>query len=145
MSTRRISAGPQSLVLDSWAVLAWLGREAGEARVEKEFERAEAAGTRLLLSIINAGEVYYMLARRQDGDLAQEFIEDLRRHRLPVRLIPATTRRVWDAAKLKARYPVAYADAFAASLARESGASLLTGDREFAILERENVCRIMWI
>ncbi|MBI4278263.1 MAG: type II toxin-antitoxin system VapC family toxin [Armatimonadetes bacterium] len=126
-------------------MLAWLAREPGAARVRRELERAEAAGDRLLLSTINAGEVYYRLAKSGNGDRAEEFIGELRRHRIPVQLVPATTRRVWNAARLKARYPIAYADGFAAALAREYGRPLLTGDREFEVLERAGECEIVWL
>lgn len=134
-----------SPVLDSWSVLAWLAGEPGADRVQKALEQAETSGTGLPLSIINAGEVYYRLAKGAGRSRADEFAEDLRRHRLPVRLIPASTRRVWEAARVKARYPIAYADAFAAALARETGAPLLTGDSDFRAVERDGYCAIVWL
>ncbi|MCS7178592.1 MAG: hypothetical protein RML46_03515 [Anaerolineae bacterium] len=41
------------------------------------------------------------------------------------------------AAGIKMRYPMAYADAFAAALAQELGATLVSGDPELAQLGRE--------
>lgn len=133
------------MVLDSWAMLAWLQREAAAPRVRRALERAERTAQPLLLSIINAGEIHYLLARARGIEQAEEFITDLRRHRLPIRLAPATATRVWRAARLKARHAIAYADAFAAALAQESGRPLLTGDRDFAPLEQDGVCTIVWL
>jgi ribonuclease VapC len=44
---------------------------------------------------------------------------------------------VFEAAHLKARYPISYADAFAAALAKRNGAHLMTGDPEFKAVEPE--------
>jgi ribonuclease VapC len=44
---------------------------------------------------------------------------------------------VFSAAHFKARYPISYADAFSAVLAKTRKASLLTGDPEFKALEPE--------
>jgi len=38
---------------------------------------------------------------------------------------------IWNAAILKSRYPIAYADAFAAALAQKWNCPLVTGDPEF--------------
>jgi ribonuclease VapC len=47
------------------------------------------------------------------------------------------------AARLKASYPISLADAFAAALAKIHNAELVTGDREFKLLERE--LKITWL
>ncbi len=106
---------------------------------------AEAAHAPLLLSVINAGEVYCRLLKGGARDLADEFVADLRGQRLPIRVIPATNTRVWEAARIKAAHTIAYADAFAAALAREVDRPVLTGNAEFAQLERMGVCQVAWI
>lgn len=133
------------VVLDAWALLAWLGGEPGAVGVRRELRRAERSGTPLLLSAVNAGEVYYRLAQTRHPAGADEFLEDLRRHRLPIRIVPATNRRVWEAARLKARYRISYADAFAAALAREARLPLITGDADFAALEKAGECSVRWL
>lgn len=60
-------------------------------------------------------------------------IRDIRK--LPIATIAITEERVWAAARLKADYPIAYADAFAAALTIELGAQLVTGDPEYRSLE----------
>ena len=48
-----------------------------------------------------------------------------------------------DAADFKARFKISLADAFAAALAKEKKAELVTGDREFKALEKE--IKIEWL
>jgi predicted nucleic acid-binding protein len=143
MPARSRRAG--SLVLDAWALLAWLAGEEAAKRVRQALRRAEATGAPLYLSVINAGEVYYRFARAADYDQADAFVADLRAGRLPIRLEPATTRRVWEAARLKTRYSISYADAFAATLAKELDLPLLTGDAEMRVLEGAGECRVEWL
>jgi predicted nucleic acid-binding protein len=50
---------------------------------------------------------------------------------VPATLEVPTATEIWEAALLKAKYPIAYADAFAAALAQKYGCPLLTGDPEF--------------
>ena len=53
--------------------------------------------------------------------------------------------RVRAAAELKALGGLSYADCFAASLAQELDATLVTGDPEFAGLEKEGLIRVLWL
>jgi len=49
------------------------------------------------------------------------------------------------AARLKANYPISYADAFAASLAVIHNSYLLTGDPEFKTLVKKENIPIEWL
>jgi len=55
----------------------------------------------------------------------------------PIVFYDATEERILAAARLKTEYPISYADAFAASLAQELGASLVTGDPEFKTIKEK--------
>jgi ribonuclease VapC len=55
--------------------------------------------------------------------------------KIPITLIQASEERILAAADLKAQYPISYADAFAAALAKELDAKVVTGDPEFKTLE----------
>ena len=79
------------------------------------------------MSWINLGEVFYVVHRATGAERAREVIGDLR-HRLHLDL--PTGARVLEAAAIKARYALAYADAFAIATALAHGATLLTGDPE---------------
>ena len=59
---------PESKVVDAWALLAWLRNELPAAsRVRDSLQQAEEGTLQLFMSWINAGEVYYMLARKHDA------------------------------------------------------------------------------
>jgi predicted nucleic acid-binding protein len=108
--------------LDSWAILRWLeGEEPAAGRVEQSLE------TRPIMSWINLGEVFYIIHRSTGVAQARAVARDLR-HLLHMDL--PSESRVLEAAAIKARYPLAYADAFAIATAVAHGASLLTGDPE---------------
>jgi predicted nucleic acid-binding protein len=121
-------------VLDSWAIMEWIaGRHpAGNALAELLAE-AEAGRTRLLMSAINVGEVYYFLRKHHSQELSQLWRESSQT--LPVTIEVPTAGDIWEAAQLKARYSIAYADAFAAALAQKYKCPLVTGDPELRLVE----------
>ena len=53
---------------------------------------------------------------------------------LPIEVVKFSDTLFWDAVRLKAAYPISYADAFAAALAIAHRATLLTADPEFEVL-----------
>jgi predicted nucleic acid-binding protein len=117
-------------VLDSWAILEWIsGRQPATDFVAKLLSEAETGRARLLMSAINTGEVYYFLRKNHSVALADSWRESSRT--LPVTMEVPTFEDIWDAASLKGRFPIAYADAFAAALAQKFACPLVTGDPEF--------------
>lgn len=129
------------LVFDSWALLAWLRDEAAADRVRAILQQAEDGGVSVLMSWINAGEVYYMLRRKHDGKVAEQFLDGL--PSLPIHLRLPGEDDVLAAARLKATRRISYADAFAAALARREAATLVTGDPE--LREMLDVLQVEWI
>ena len=128
-------------VLDSYALLAYFNSEAGGDEVKQLLDTALDGEFTLYLSLINLGEIYYLIRRRRGIEKALEIVDTLRS--LPVILSDASEARVFAAAEIKAEYPISYADAFAAALAQEMGAILVTGDPEFQRLEP--VLTISWL
>jgi ribonuclease VapC len=116
-------------VLDSYALLAYFQAEPGSDKVKDLLRQARAGEVSAVMSTINIGEVLYTVARRLGDDAAAETLNDMLR--LPVELAEATMERVLGAAQIKAHHAVSYADCFAVSLAKELGATVVTGDREF--------------
>jgi len=115
-----------TVVLDSWAVLRYLEGEGSAAdAVEHLLERDRPA-----MSWLNLGEVHYVLARRHGDAEATEAVRDLEAV-LDVRLPEADV--VLAAARIKARLPMAYADAFTAATALDRDAELWTGDPELLV------------
>jgi predicted nucleic acid-binding protein len=98
-------------VLDSWAILEWIsGRGSASDVVGKLLSQAEEGRIRLLMSAINVGEVYYFLRKHHSKELAETWRESSQT--LPVTIEVPTAGDIWNAASLKGRFPIAYADAF---------------------------------
>ena len=134
----------KNIILDSFALIGYLENETFSDRIEKILKQAREGKSLIYLHAIHLGEVYYITLRQQGQDLA-----DLAYAR--IRAFPLTYIEVIDeellhiAAKFKAKYPISYADAFAAAMAVIKSAFLLTGDPEFKALEREENVSIEWL
>jgi predicted nucleic acid-binding protein len=63
----------------------------------------------------------------------------------PTFVLPALHEEVYSAARLKATYPISYADAFGASLAIRHGCPLMTGDHDFRDLAEAGVLQLEWL
>ena len=125
---------PRAYVLDSFAFLAYFQAEPGGAYVRDLIRAANSRTASLHVSMINVGEMYYIVSRRRSAQRAEALISDLRH--LPITFCAATEERILSAARIKAEHPISYADAFAASLAQELQASLVTGDPEFEAVKQ---------
>jgi len=130
-------------VLDSWALIAFFEDEPAASVVEEILHRAALDRHELLMSVINWGEVYYNTMQETSQAEAEARIQDIAS--LPIQIVGIgddleTTRR---AAIYKASYPISYADAFAAALAKERKAEFVTGDPDFKRLEKE--IKITWL
>jgi predicted nucleic acid-binding protein len=88
----------------------------------------------LFLSAVNWGEIFYITWKLHGEAQAREAEAKLRQ--LPIAVIAADLDRATRAAALKQKYALGYAGAFAAELAIERGAWLVSADPEFAKLEK---------
>jgi len=118
-----------SYVLDSYALIAHLEDEAGGEQVRKILRAAKAGKTKLYLSVINLGELYYNTFRERGREKADEVI--FITEQLPITIVNADMTITLEAARLKGKHPVAYADCFAAALGVQKKAKVVTGDPEF--------------
>ena len=132
---------PAAQVLDSHALLALLRDEPGGETVAQILERAGARDQPVHMTEVNYAEVQYMI-RRKDGDAAWATIAGELKA-APIEFHPADRRLADAAADFKARFKMSLADAFAAALAKEKKAELVTGDPEFKALEKE--IKINWL
>ncbi|OGP61983.1 MAG: hypothetical protein A2170_02050, partial [Deltaproteobacteria bacterium RBG_13_53_10] len=107
-------------LLDSFAILAWIQDEKGAQQVEELLYLAQDHKEELLLNIINLGEVFYRCARVRDIPFARDILEKLRL--LPIKIYPCPNDLVLEASEIKAKHPIAYADAFAAATALRENA-----------------------
>ena len=132
---------PATLVLDSHALLKLLRDEPGAETIGQILEQAAQRDRPVHMTEVNYAEVQYVV-RRKDGDTAWRTIaEEL--VAAPIQFHPADRRLAEIAADLKARFKISLADAFAAALAKERKAELVTGDPEFKALEKE--IKIYWL
>lgn len=128
-------------VLDSFALLAFLRGEAGEEKIAALLERAGVRDEPVHMSEVNYAEVKYITIRKDGKERWDEIAGEL--PALPIEFHPATRALSDFAADFKARYKISLADAFAAALAKERKAQLITGDPEFKPLEKE--IKIVWL
>lgn len=128
-------------VLDSFALLALLNDERGAEEVADLLDSAVESGRRLYINEINAGEVYYIVAKHRSPDTAERVLDHMRT--LPLDFVANAWSDVMDAARIKAVHPLSYADAFAVSTARRLEALLVTGDPEFGSVE--DLVEIHWL
>jgi len=128
-------------VLDSYALLALLNDEPGATRVEELLRQAETGDAQLAMSWINLGELAYIVERRWGPEKLRAILAYIEETK--IQLAAADRSRVLAAAHIKAQNPLAYADAFAAALAQELNATLLTGDPEFETVSGQIV--IEWL
>lgn len=120
-------------VLDANALIGFFeSRETASAKVRHLLGEAFRLELPLLMSTVNWGEVFYMEWRYHGEAKAREVESNL--HRLPIAVIEVDLERATRAATLKQKHNLGYADAFAAELALERGAWLVTADSEFTKL-----------
>jgi predicted nucleic acid-binding protein len=132
-------------VLDAHALMVLFNDEPGAEEVERILRKAEKGNPRLLMSIVNWGEIYYSIMRGASQEIADSKSHEIAG--MPLELVPVDSRDlelVRQAAIFKATKKMSYADCFAAALAKTCNAELVTGDSEFRVVERE-LKSIRWL
>ena len=129
-------------LLDSFALLAYLNKESGFEKVRKIMEEAQYMQEPVLMNEINAGETYYILFRKRGKEKAEFFLNSIL-PALPVFIISNTFESVMETARIKAQYPISYADAFAVSTAIREDSAVVTGDPEFKYVE--HLVTVEWL
>ena len=131
----------ETFVLDSFAVLALLGREPGSQDVADLLRRAQKGDARVLMTWVNVGEVAYIVERRLGGEHLYAALATMEATALEI--VPVERDLALMAAHIKAKHAIAYTDAFAAALAQRHAATFVTGDPEFKLLEE--TLHIHWL
>jgi predicted nucleic acid-binding protein len=130
---RASRAGNRRYVLDANALVGLFeDRDRIAEKVEQLLRDALLRELPLLMSAVNWGEVFYTEWKYRGEADAREAEAKLRE--LPIVVLPADLDRATRAAALKQKHNLGYADAFAAELAIECGAWLVTADPEFSKL-----------
>ena len=122
-------------VLDSFALIAYFRDEPGAETMEHLLITAGKKDAPLHMTDVNYAEVKYSIVKRDGAKAWEEAARILQG--LPIDFHPTTREMADTAADFKARFPMSLADAFAAALAKEKKAELITGDPEFKALAKE--------
>lgn len=124
---------PRRYVLDANALTGFFeDRDVTAAKVERLLVEAMRQSLPLFMSAVNWGEVFYVAWRRHGEAQARQIESETRD--MPLVVISADLDRATRAAALKQKHNLGYADSFAAELAMERGATLVTADPEFSKL-----------
>lgn len=127
-------------VFDSYAILAMNRLEEDSSYIHRLL--TEPPHQRWM-SVINVGEVYYQTLRVEGEDNALAAMESLWQQ--AVEFVDAGYELTMNAARIKAQFPLSYADCFAAALAQRMRARLVTGDPEFRRLESVGIIQVEWL
>lgn len=117
------------VVLDASALLRFTDAEPGADRVEQLLLQCAAGQLTLLMASVNWGECISALVRHNGIDAANELIDRLSSLRLTI--VSCGANEAQEAAFLKEKFKIPYADAFAAALAMSEEALLVTADYDF--------------
>jgi predicted nucleic acid-binding protein len=128
-------------VLDSFALLAYLQDEPVAARIEKLLDAAGKEKCRLFLSLINLGEILYIVERRGGVVKAHDTLALIQQ--LPIGVVQVDEPLVLEAAHIKANHTLSYADAFAVATAIQENATVLTADPEFQAVDA--LVKVEWL
>jgi len=121
--------------------MSYLRGEPSAEKVVDIIADAHEDNVPLLMSVVNAGEVGYIIARRTSEADADRSIRELKQ--LGIQWIDADWDIAHEAGRFKAKHKMSFADCFAAALAKQRKAHLVTGDQEFKQVEKDVI--INWL
>ena len=119
----------RSYVLDASALFALLQKKPGAAKVNELLKDAIRKRSQIFMSAVNHGEVYGAILREYGQDRARATMSAV--NPLPIEIEDVTSQRAFHAAEVKAKYKLYYVDSFAAALALERKATLVSSDSDF--------------
>jgi ribonuclease VapC len=131
----------RNYLFDAFPLLCWLQEEPGYELIDELLDEAETGKSSISMHIINLGEVFYRLCRVSGMKRGEEILDKIRM--LPIQILSISDEEVMEAAKIKAKYPISYADAFAVAKALQSGVTVVTGDPEYKKVSK--IIEILWV
>ncbi len=128
-------------LFDSFALLAFFQKAQGAEMVAGILSRARDQNLDRLICVINVGEIVYLTRRRFGNEKKLEVLARI--HQLGLKILPVPDSLVFQAAEIKAEYPMSYADCFAVACAVNESAVVVTGDPEFRAVS--HLVQIEWM
>lgn len=136
-----MSRKPRAYVLDTWTIIAYLQDEPAAERIVELIADAHEQDIPLYMSVVNVCEVWYILAREVSEVEADSSVSEL--GQLGIQFQDTNWELAKEAARFKAKGKISLGDSFAAALAKELKADLVTGDPEFKQVEGH--IKITWL
>ena len=124
----------KTYVLDSNAMIRYMNQSADWRRVKALFDGVRTGDVRLVMSVVNWGEVIYVSARYSSVSRA---VADLKSVGVALETVDVDEDAAEEAATLKFNYRLGYGDSYAAALAMRMNATLVTADPDFAKLGKK--------
>lgn len=128
-------------VLDANALFDLVEAGPGFQKVEHLFQTAIRQDSSILISVLNWGEVFYLLWQQRGEETARRTIASL--SRFPLQIVPVDLSQALKAGEIKALHKIPYVDCVAAALAVLQRATLVTSDRDFEKLGRQ--FPVLWL
>jgi predicted nucleic acid-binding protein len=125
----------ETKILDAFALMAFFHDEPGAEIVENLIHDAEQGKVKLAICVINMGEIWYSIARKTSPESADHYIQEIQG--MAIEIVLPDWLLTHQASIYKAKGNISYADCFAAALAKILGSEVVTGDKEFKMLENE--------
>lgn len=130
----------KTYVFDASALFIFLEKKNGASKLAELLRDAMRDRAEILMSSVNCGEVYGKILREYGADRAAATMTAI--YPLPIQMVDASQQRCLRAAEIKAKYKLYYVDSFAAALALENKATLVTSDSDFRKISSISV---MWL
>lgn len=131
----------KKFILDAYPFIVFLRKQKNWETISDLFAKGIRNEIKIMISVINLGEVYYAVFKDSGAEEAEAVIDSI--NYLSISIVDADWELTKQAAIFKSKGGISYADCFAASLAKRENAILVTGDKEFQQLEKE--IEILWI
>lgn len=131
----------KKFVFDSSALICFLDGEPNADKVSDILEDINEKDLDAYLCVINMGEVYYHFLRTGGLKTAKVALDTIQT--LPLSIIDVDYDLTIEASNIKAHNKMAYADCFAAALAKRTSSQLVSSDKEFRQVEKD--IKIHWI
>lgn len=119
----------KTYVFDASALLTYLKKGPGASKVAELLQESGRQRAHILMSAVNYGEVFGRILRDHGEAEAQNVSRIV--HELPMEVLGVTMQSAAEAAAVKVKYKLYYADSFAAALVLEHKATLATSDSDF--------------
>jgi len=128
-------------LFDSHALLAFFQNEKGAKIVYDILQQSKKQNIDCLICVINLGEIIYLTKKRFGDSKKLEILGRI--HQLEFKVLPVPNALVYQAAEIKADYPLSYADCFVVACSQAHSAIIVTGDPDFKNVE--HLVNIEWI